>query len=324
MVPVRKPQKTYAHLARDRRMPSEYELLSSKLLYGEPARPLEVKVPLEAFTRTHRARALAMCGDWERFDDPRKTTYARYVEHQQKQECYVSGLLDAMDAPAYAARFSPAHLARMRYLVALRFPFHGLQMLAAHLGQLAPSGKVVIAFSLQAADEMRRVQRIAYRMAQLRETHPGFGDDARALWQEDAKLQPLRRLVERLLVTYDFVEAFVALSLVVKPLLDAISLTELADVCEASQDPMLAELLRALAQDAAWHRACARVLVQMLLDADPAHRDVLGALASAFEAPARDAMTSLAEVLLGVSAEDAARVVARHARPPVFPSKDAS
>jgi toluene monooxygenase system protein E len=324
MVPLRKPLKTYTHLARERRMPSEYELLSSKLLYGDPSRKLEVSVPLERFTRTHRARALAMCSDWERFDDPRKTTYARYVEQQQKQECYVSGLTDAMDAPVYTERLAPTHLERMRYLVALRFPLHALQMVASYLGHLAPSGKVVIAFALQAADEMRRVQRIAYRMAQLREVHPAFGDDARALWQEDPKLQPLRKLVERLLVTYDFVEAFVALNVVTKPLVDALVLTELADTCEASRDPMMAEVLRALAQDAAWHRTCTHVLVQVLLDSAPENRELLGLLATPFEAPAREAATSLAEVLLGVSADEAARIVARHTRAPLLTAKDAS
>jgi hypothetical protein len=56
----------------------------------------------------------------------------------------------------------------------LRFPGHGLQMLAAYIGKMAPSSGITMAASFQAADEMRRVQRLAYRMRQLQVTHPEF------------------------------------------------------------------------------------------------------------------------------------------------------
>ena len=67
-----------------------------------------------------------------------------------------------------------------RLLPPLRYLYHGLQMLAAYVGQMAPSGRITIAAALQAADEMRRVQRIAYRMAMLRRLRPGFGDVGQA------------------------------------------------------------------------------------------------------------------------------------------------
>ncbi len=54
------------------------------------------------------------------------------------------------------------------------------------------------------------IQRLAYRMAQLRRSRPSFGDDgARSCGRRDPAWQPLRELIERLLVTYDWGEAFV-------------------------------------------------------------------------------------------------------------------
>ena len=53
-------------------------------------------------------------------------------------------------------------------------------MLAAYVGQMAPSGRITIACALQAADEMRRVHRLAYRMALLRRLRPDFGDAGQA------------------------------------------------------------------------------------------------------------------------------------------------
>jgi hypothetical protein len=64
---------------------------------------------------------------------------------------------------------------------------------------------------IQAADEMRRVQRIAYRTAQVN----GGPVDAATLrrqqtaWEEAPALQPLRELIEYALITYDWDEAFI-------------------------------------------------------------------------------------------------------------------
>jgi hypothetical protein len=79
-----------------------------------------------------------------------------------------------------------------RVVAPLRYPGHGLQMVAFYIGQMAPSGWIVITAALQAADEMRRVQRIAYRVRQLQQLHHGFATDSRARWQNDTMWQPLR------------------------------------------------------------------------------------------------------------------------------------
>jgi toluene monooxygenase system protein E len=94
-----------------------------------------------------------------------------------------------------------------RFVTPLRFLFflfRGFQMAAAYVGQMAPSGRITLAAALQAADEMRRIQRIAIRMGQLRRVRPTFGDASKQTWEADPAWQPLRRCIERLLVTYDW------------------------------------------------------------------------------------------------------------------------
>lgn len=316
---MRQPLKTYAHLAHRRRMPSEYELLSSQLLYQKGS-AFEVDVPLASFHAEHRREALRICGDWERFDDPRATTYTRYVELQAKQAAYVSGLFEAIEARDRAQRPSDAWLARLRYLAALRYPLHGLQMITSHLAHLAPSGKVAIALAFQAADEMRRVQSLAYRMAQLRLLDPTFGDDGRALWQSDPALQPLRELVERMLVRYDFVQGTIALSLVVKPLFDGLVHTDLPNTAEQAGDPLLAELLRAHASDARWHLDVGRALARLMVHEGVVGGDELLERVSDLRALAERATTSLAIVLLGLDDHEASRVVLLHVPPSPFAS----
>ena len=94
---------------------------------------------------------------------------------QQAKETHVDGLLRSIEDSDYDSKLDPAWVDTLeRLLPPLRYLYHGLQMLAAYVGQMAPSGRITIAAALQAADEMRRVHRIAYRMAMLRRLRPGL------------------------------------------------------------------------------------------------------------------------------------------------------
>jgi hypothetical protein len=264
-----KGQKTYWHLQGARRKPSEYEIGSSRLLYYTERGGFEVNVPLSGWYATYQQGSPFQCGDWEGFRDPRETTYARYAEIQARKETFVAGLLDAVDATGYDRRLSPGWVAVLeRVLAPLRYPAHGLQMLAAYVGHMAPGGRIAIAAALQGADEMRRVHLLAYRMRQLQETHPGFGRDARAVWQEDPLWQPLRQLIEQLLVTYDWAEAFTALNMVAKPALDELFMTHFAELAGSEGDEILAKICLSLAEDCAWHRDWSRAMVAHALGAD--------------------------------------------------------
>ena len=92
-----------------------------------------------------------------------------------------------------------------RWYSPLRYPVHGLQMLAAYLAQMAPASRITNCAAFQAADEVRRLQRIAYRTVQL--NGPPFDAETarrqQAAWEDTAAFQPLRELVERALITYD-------------------------------------------------------------------------------------------------------------------------
>ena len=58
----------------------------------------------------------------------------------------------------------------------------------------------------------------------------GFADVSKSLLENNLLWQPLRLFVERLLVTYDWGEAFVALNLVLKPMIDNLFLKHTSDL----------------------------------------------------------------------------------------------
>jgi toluene monooxygenase system protein E len=175
-----------------------------------------------------------------------------------------------------------------RTIAPLCYPVHALQMIAAYIGQLAPSGRIVVACAFQAADEVRRVQRLAYRARQL-----GFGDDRRAIWERDEAWQPLRRVVERLLVTWDWGEAFTALNLCLKPALDELTMVRFADAARAAGDGPLAELLFSLDEDCRWHREWSAALVRTAVDARATNRTVLDGWIATWQPRAHEAIAAL-------------------------------
>lgn len=264
-------QKTYWHLLQQKRMPTEYEIVTSKLLFytgeGFTGKRFELDVPLDGWYKRFQQGSPLTCTSWEKFRDPRETTYTKYTELQRDKEIFVDGILDEIEASGYDGQFSPQWLHVLSRIVApLRYPCHGLQMVAAYIGQMAPGGRIVVTATLQAGDEMRRVQRIAYRVRQLQHLYPDFAIDSRARWQTDPLWQPLRLASEKLLICYDWAEAFVALNLVLKPLLDEAFMSYLSDLALREGDHLLGQVFYSLNEDCRWHREWSQALTRMVIE----------------------------------------------------------
>jgi toluene monooxygenase system protein E len=261
-------QRTYWHLEANKRVPSAYELGTSRLLYY-PERGFEVETPVAAWYRRHQLAAPLGWQALERFRDPRETTYSKYVVLGDEREAFVDGLLRSAVEGGHDDNLADHWLERLeRWLPVLLYPCHGLQMVAAYVGQLAPTSELVVAFAFQAADEMRRIQRLAYRTKQLERRRVGFSR-GKERWQAAPEWQPLRRVVEELLVTYDLGEALAALTLVVKPWFDELFVHHGARLAEAKGDPLLSRLFFSLHEDCRWHRALGDELWPLLLAGKP-------------------------------------------------------
>ncbi len=264
-------QKTYWHFLQQRRMPTEYEIVTSKLLFytgeGFTGKRFELDVPLQDWYKRFQQDSPLTCTSWDSFQDPRETTYTKYNEVQRDKEIFVDGILEEIELSGYDGQRSPRWLHVLsRVLAPLRYPGHGLQMVASYMGQMAPSGRIVIVAALQAADEMRRVQRIAYRVRQLQQLYAGFATDSKRRWETDVLWQPLRMAVENLLVCYDWAESFVALNLVLKPMVDELFMSHLSELAVREGDYLLGQIFYSLNEDCRWHREWSRALTTMVVN----------------------------------------------------------
>jgi toluene monooxygenase system protein E len=311
--------RTYSHLEKLGRRPTDYDIGSSDLLYytrrsasqsatGSAARGFEVWTPLATWYERYQRGSPLRAVDWEQFRDPRETTYAKYAELQRAKEAFVDGLFAAGEAAGEGARLSPEWLETLSSILpVLRYPVHGLQMVAAYVGQMAPSGRIVIASALQSADEMRRVQRFAYRTRQLMDVSTGFAERARTEWQTAPAWQPTREAIEKLLVTYDWGEAFVASNLVFKPRFDALWTATLATLARRAGDDLFAQVLFSLGEDGRWHGEWSRALLRMALQDRPENAAVVSAWVARWTPLAQRAVSAFAGI---VEADEAARIEA--------------
>jgi toluene monooxygenase system protein E len=293
-------RKTYSRMTSGRRVPSEYEIVSSDLHYNFPDRfELGGDNDVIEWYRRHREGSLLRAGDWEVFSDPRRTTYRGYNELQDRNEDVIDGLLRQIDGTGYDDRLAEGWVQFLdRWYAPLRFPAHGLQMLAAYIGQMAPASRITNCATFQAGDEMRRLQRIAYRTAQLSSHRTGLDIAGhRWSWEDADAFQPLRELIERALVIRDWGEAFVVTNVVIKPHLDRLVNDELAgSVAAANGDPILLSVHFSLGGDAMWHSAWTAALLRTAIADTPANAERVSGWVDVWRPRAQAAVAALASV----------------------------
>jgi toluene monooxygenase system protein E len=285
-------QRTYWHLQDLGRVPSNYDIATSRLLYY-PALGFAVDTPVSAWYARYQTGSAFQLPVWEAFRDPRETTYSSYTALQDRAQTFVDGLYRSA-GEGYDRALDPAWVEALeRTLPVLLYPCHALQMLAAYVGQMAPAGRVVIASLFQAADEMRRTQAFAYRTRLLTQGVPGFGRHAKEEWQTAPEWQPLRRTLETMLVTYDFGEAFAALALAFKPRFDRFIEKALAGAARRNADPVLEKLVFSLAEDSAWHRSWSYELLRHAVQGDAGRRHVVEGWLARWEPRVRESLAAL-------------------------------
>lgn len=262
------------------RRPSEYEILTHGLNHTMGATPLELPPGAHGnrWLAEHRDSMRLTVPDWNAFRDPDALTYGTYVALQDDQETYVEGLVERFDRDDHDAGLTAKALEVLALtMTPCRYLAHVEQMLSAYLQQLAPCSYIANCATFQTADQLRRVQLIAYRTTQLQRTYPerGFATGERATWERHPDWQPIRQAAELALVEYDWDRALVATQLVVKPVADLIFLDQLGQELSATGAELDSLIAENLWQDCERSRRWTTALVRFLAGADPGNLPVL-------------------------------------------------
>lgn len=301
----RKAPKTWSLLGDVKRRPSVYEVTAAKFVHHfrrEPA-PFEMgpEAPINQWYLKYREGSVFNVEDWEGFRDPAKLTYSDYVMLQHDRETYLDGLVDHHEAAGTVEAYDTAWVESLsKTIVPLRFPLHILQMTALYVAQMAPSAFIINCSNFQAADEMRRVQRLAYLTKWMANAHGDAiaeTDTARTAWEKDPAWQPMRKGLEQLLGVYDWGEAFVALDLVIKPTIDALVNVTLARMAEANGDEFLSLMCAEFDRDSQRAKDWAAELARYAVKNNPALADTMRGWVDEWTPVAAEITAAWAELL---------------------------
>jgi len=143
----------------------------------------------------------------------------------------------------------------------------------------------------------------------------GFASDSKTLWQTDSLWQPLREVIEKLLIAYDWAESFVGLNLVLKPLVDELFMKYLSDVALREDDYLLGQIFYSLNEDCQWHRQWSESLVRMAIEDNVRNRDTIQGWINRWYPLAARAVHRFASLLEGT--------LQQNERPPLQPIGEA-
>lgn len=262
------PLKTWSHLVRDRRRPTEYEIVSTNMLWStaDEKAPWAMgpEVPMTKWYVKYRNESPLRHSNWDGFRDPDQLVYRTYNMLQDGQESFVDGLLDDHNKNDHDMGLAmPWCEALAHVYTPSRFLIHTVQMASAYLATMAPASTIENCFIFQSADQLRWLSRVAYRTAELSATYPdgGFNRDERLHWEDAPAWQGFRELMERGLVAWDWAEQLVMLNLVAKPAIDEAFLRQFGALARRNGDSLTALLLDAQLVDSDRSRRWTKALI---------------------------------------------------------------
>ncbi|MCY4191718.1 MAG: toluene hydroxylase [Rhodospirillaceae bacterium] len=265
--------------------PNDYEIVTHNMNHTTGETPLEMgpNVHGNVWLKRYRDEISIKISNWDAFRDPDRLTYDGYVKMQDEQEAYVDNLLASYTAEdSIDSQLSDNCLNLLRSVMTpSRYLAHVQQMLSAYIHQLAPSSYIGNCAGFQVADQLRRVQRVAYRTRQLDTEHPthGFGSSERETWENAPGWQGVREAVEKLMIAYKWDEALVAFNLVIRPVCDNLFVNQLSRAARLAGDELDALVFENLYVDCERHNRWTVSATTFIIDEDPAHRETLRNLA---------------------------------------------
>src|SRR5581483_4438583 len=142
------PLKTWSHLAGQRRRPSEYEIVSTKLLWHARGSEELWEVGgrqsfMSDWYARYRDNSAVKHDDWNTFRDPDEVVYRTYNITQDGQETYVDGLLEQYAGEEHDHSLSEAWLATLaRMYTPGRYLLHTVQMASSYLVHIPPTSTI--------------------------------------------------------------------------------------------------------------------------------------------------------------------------------------
>ena len=261
--------KTYSYFANQDWFPTEYEITTSQSIYY-PDMSLSIKNGIQEWYSKYQQQSVFTCSNWNEFCDPSQYTYFKYISEKIEKTYLLQGLFEMCRTTRYYGDLSADWIKKLHLLYAPQiYPAHAMQMISSYIGQMAPSARIVITSGFQSANEISRIQTITENMEIVSAGQKNITEDAKQLWEDHYIYQPLRKLMEEALIIYDWGQAFVALNLCIKPILDEFFLHQFSLQALVNGDHLTSNVAFYKFQESEWQADWSTDLAQIVLKQNP-------------------------------------------------------
>jgi len=249
--------------------------------------------------------------DWNVLLDPRQFYYASYVfQRSRQQEAQESDFSFAEKRDLLTTLGDGLRDEIARVLVPLRHFEWGANQVNAAIAGYGYGTPVTSAATFQMLDRLGNAQYLSRIGLLLSNNEPAILDRAKEVWLEDSMWQPLRRLVERLLVTGDWFEAHVAQNFVLDGLVHPLLFEHFDRALTERGGAAVALLTRFCVDWFAEARRWVDATLKVAGDSSDANRSTLTAWVEAWRREGLEACAPLADAALGVNATAALDAIA--------------
>jgi len=295
--------KTFAWFEGRKRPPSEYEELTVGLHFGEEAL-VHTRVGTWTLDNTRLANV-----PWEDFRDPAQLHYRSWIALQDRAERELGATLDLARTAGFVDGLDAAWSRDMAIFVGgLAFAEWGVAMAMQYVERFCLSSAVGQAAQLQVCDELRHAQR-ALEWSDALMGAVGDDDPARAAWMDHPALQPLRKAVEEALTITDWGEVVVAVNLGLEGLLQPFQRELYLTAAREQRDMATAMLGRHCWVDEERHLNWTEAFLRLVIEAEPANREIVHGWYEAHAPAAHEALDALAAGFpFGGAAAEAAEI----------------
>ncbi|WCN39501.1 hypothetical protein [Aneurinibacillus uraniidurans] len=217
-----------------------------------------------------------VCTDWEQFRDPARLYYATYCYDRAELQTRIKGQFNACERLGVFRTMDDSFVRTVsEFFPVLRHLFFGESVVYMYVGRFSVGTAIEQCATYQSFDLLGSAQLITKICAELESRNPAILSAGKQKWLEDEKFQPLRALTEKLMVTWDWGEAVVAVNLLLNLIVYPLFFEEMSESALENGGAGYA-----MFSEFFWHmfdyeRNWAAALMKMLIADTPANQAVI-------------------------------------------------
>ena len=249
-------RKTWVWLSGRKRPPGEYEELSTGVQwYGDPVSRTDVS--------SWKPDSTVIKADWDTFRDPSGMYYRNYIVGQDSAERSLDAVFAVAKDADFVSGIPEAWRSDLVTLVgAMSHAEWGTAMAHQHVQRFSLSPTVACCSQLQVMDKLRSAERSLEWFDLL---HPDGENLISEAWMDSEAMQPLRKLLEEILIVKDWGEVIVAVNVALLGIVQPFQREVFVRGGRANADFVTAALGAAFAKDGARHSAWGDAFVKLCL-----------------------------------------------------------